>query len=380
MTIATISDLRPLAKRRLPRFVFDYLDGGAGDEKGMQRNLHAFDEILLKPRMLVNVEERDFSTTLMGRKWSLPFGTAPIGFCNLMCPNGERAVALAARAANIPCILSTSGTTSMEKYRAYAPENAWYQLYVSRVREIADDLVKRADDTGYETLVVTVDIPVAARRSRDIRNNFSVALRVTPKFVWELVSHPAWSIATLKGGIPRFENMERYTTLTGAKPVAGFVSSQISGRFDWDELKKLRDRWKRKLVVKGLLSGEDAVKARDLGVDAVVVSNHGGRQIESLPAPIDVIGEIRAAVGPEYPLILDSGIRSGEHVLKALAAGADFVLLGRAVMYAIAALGPKGAQFAIELLRDEMSRAAAQIGYTDIASLKAAAPIIRRGK
>jgi isopentenyl diphosphate isomerase/L-lactate dehydrogenase-like FMN-dependent dehydrogenase len=380
MAIATISDLRPLAKRRLPRFVFDYLDGAAGDEKGMQRNQEAFDDILLKPRMLVDVEDRDFSTTLMGKRWSLPFGTAPIGFCNLMCPGGEKAVALAAREANIPCVLSTSGTTSMETYRDYAPENAWYQLYVSRVREIADDLVKRADDTGYETLVVTVDIPVAARRTRDIRNNFSVALKVTPKFVWELVSHPAWSFETLKAGIPRFENMERYTKLTGAKPVAGFVSSQISGRFNWDELKKLRDRWKRKLVVKGLLTAEDTLKARDLGCDAVVISNHGGRQIESLAAPIDVIGEIRAAVGPNYPLILDSGIRSGEHILKALAAGADFVLLGRAMMFGISALGPKGAKIVIEMLRDEMSRAAAQIGYTDVASLKAAAPIIRRGK
>ena len=256
----------------------------------------------------------------------------------------------------------------MEKYRDYAPENAWYQLYVSKVKEIADDLVKRADDSGYETLVVTVDIPVAARRTRDIRNNFSVALKISPKFVWELVSHPTWSFSTLKHGIPRFENMERYTTQTGAKPVAGFVSSQISGRFNWDELKKLRDRWKRKLVVKGLLSAEDAVKARDMGIDAVV--------IESLPAPIDVIGEVRAAVGPSYPLILDSGIRSGEHILKALAAGADFVLLGRAMMFGIAGLGPDGARTVIDMLRDETSRAMAQLGYTDIASWKAAAPII----
>jgi isopentenyl diphosphate isomerase/L-lactate dehydrogenase-like FMN-dependent dehydrogenase len=378
MAIATISDLRLPAKRRLPSFVFDYLDGGAGDEAGLTRNISAFDDILLKPRMLIDVEERDLSTTLMGHKWSLPFGTAPIGFCNLMCPGGEKAIATAAKEAGIPCILSTSGTTAMEDYKKYAPENAWYQLYVSRVREIADDLVKRADEAGYETLVVTVDIPVAARRPRDIRNSFNVALRVTPKFVWELVSHPAWSLETLKAGIPRFENMERYTTQTGAKPVAGFVSSQISGRFNWAELKKLRDRWKRKLVVKGLLSAEDAVKARDLGCDAVVISNHGGRQIESLPAPVDLIGEIRAAVGPAFPLILDSGIRSGEHMVKALAAGADFILIGRAMMFSVSALGTSGAKFAIEILRDEMSRCMAQIGYTDIASLKAAAPILRR--
>jgi len=378
MPIATISDLRLPAKRRLPSFVFDYLDGGAGNESGLQRNISAFDDIQLKPRMLTNIEERDLSTTLMGRKWSLPFGTAPIGFCNLMCPGAEQAIARAAVEANIPCILSTAGTTSLEKFKEFAPENAWFQLYVSRVLEIADDLVKRADEAEYETLVVTVDIPISARRPRDIRNNFSVALSVTPRFVWELVSHPAWSLATLMAGIPRFENMERYTSETAAKPVAGFVSSQISGKFDWDALKKLRDRWKRKLVVKGLLSTEDSVKARNMGCDAIVISNHGGRQLESLPSPIDVISEIRAAVGPKFPLILDSGIRSGEHIVKALAAGADFILIGRAMMFSVSALGVSGAKTAIEILSDEFSRCLAQIGYTDIGSLKAAAPIIRR--
>ncbi len=378
MPFATISDLRLPAKRRLPSFVFDYLDGGAGNESALHRNIAAFDDVQFRPRMLTNIEERDLSTTLMDRKWSLPFGTAPIGFCNLMCPGAEEAIARAAVEANIPCTLSTAGTTSLEKFKKFAPQNAWFQLYVSRVTEIADDLVKRADDADYETLVVTVDIPIAARRPRDIRNNFNVALRVTPKLVWELVSHPAWSFATLKAGIPRFENMERYTSEKAAKPVAGFVSSQISGKFDWDALKKLRDRWKRKLVVKGLLSAEDSVKARDTGCDAVIISNHGGRQLESLPAPIDIISEIRAAVGPKFPLILDSGVRSGEHIVKALAAGADFILIGRAIMFAVSALGTAGAKTAIEILSDELSRCMAQIGYTDIAQLKAAAPIIRK--
>lgn len=378
MPIATISDLRLPAKRRLPSFVFDYLDGGAGNETGMQRNISAFDDLQLKPQMLTNIEERDLSTTLLGRKWSLPFGTAPIGFCNLMCPGAEEAIARVAVERGFPCTLSTAGTTSLERFKELAPENAWFQLYVSRVDEIASDLVKRADDAKYETLVVTVDIPISARRPRDIRNNFSVALSVTPRFVWELVTHPAWSLATLKAGIPRFENMERYTAATAAKPVAGFVSSQISGKFDWDALKKLRDRWKRKLIVKGLLSAEDSIRARDMGCDAVIISNHGGRQLESLSAPIDIISEIRAAVGAKYPLILDSGVRSGEHIVKALAAGADFILIGRAMMFAVSALGTAGARMAVDILTDELSRCMAQIGYTDIASMKAAAPILRR--
>jgi (S)-mandelate dehydrogenase len=377
MNIATISDLRAPAKRRLPSFVFDYLDGGAGTEAGMQRNTSAFDEIRLKPRMLVNIEERDLSTTLFGRRWSLPFGTAPIGFCNLMCPGAEEAIARAAVEAGIPCTLSTAGTTSLEDYARFAPQNAWFQLYVSRFDEITNDIVDRTDRAGYEALVVTVDIPLSARRPRDLRNNFSVALKVSPKFVWELVSHPSWSLATVSAGIPKFENMERYMKATGTKQVAGFVSSQVSGSFDWDALKRLRDRWKRRFIVKGLLAAEDAVRARDLGCDGVVISNHGGRQLDSLPTPIEVIAEIRVAVGPKFPLILDSGIRSGEHIAKALAAGADFCLVGRAMMYAVSALGTRGAKLAIEILGDELSRTLAQIGYIDIASLKAAAPIIK---
>jgi (S)-mandelate dehydrogenase len=377
MNIATISDLRAPAKRRLPSFVFDYLDGGAGTEAGMHRNTAAFDEIRFKPRMLVNIEKRDLSTNLFGRRWSLPFGTAPIGFCNLMCPGAEQAIAQAALEAGIPCTLSTAGTTALEDYVRFAPQNAWFQLYVSRFDNITHDIIDRADRSGYETLVVTVDIPLAARRPRDLRNNFSVALKISPKFVWELVSHPTWSFATLSAGIPKFETMQRYMEAAGTKAVAGFVSSQVSGSFDWDALKRLRDGWKRRFVVKGLLSAEDAVRARDLGCDGIVVSNHGGRQLDSLPAPIEVVSEIRAAVGEKFPLILDSGIRSGEHIAKALAAGADFCLVGRAVMYAVSALGKRGAKVAIDLLADEISRTLAQIGYTDIGSLKAASPLIR---
>ena len=379
MIIASVADFRTLAKRRLPKFVFDYMDGGAGSEAGIRRNEDAFDEIQLTPRMLVNVEQRDLSTNLFGKKWALPFGTAPIGLGNIMWPGAEESVARACATAGIPYSLSTPASTTLERIAEVAPGNCWFQLYVSRSQEMIDDLVVRAERAGYETMLVTVDVPTAPRRLRDLRNNFSLPFRFTPRTLYELVTHPRWSLATLKAGVPRFANMERYATATGPQTVAWFMSSQVTGRFNWDDMKRLRERWKRKLVIKGLLSAEDALKAREIGCDGVVISNHGGRQLASLPASIDVLPEIRAAVGPGFPLLVDSGVRSGEHIVKALAAGADFVLVGRAMMYAVAALGAAGPKSSIDLLSDEMSRCMAQIGYTDIASLKAAAPIYRRG-
>jgi isopentenyl diphosphate isomerase/L-lactate dehydrogenase-like FMN-dependent dehydrogenase len=329
--------------------------------------------------MLINVERRDFSTTLFGKKWALPFGTAPIGLGNVMWPGAEEMIACACVAAGIPYSLSTPASTTLERIAEVAPGNCWFQLYVSRSQEMIDDLVLRAERAGYETMLVTVDVPTAPRRLRDIRNNFSLPFRFTPRTVYELVAHPQWSLATLKAGVPRFANMERYATATGPQTVAGFMSSQVTGRFNWDDMKRLRERWKRKLVIKGLLSPADALKAREIGCDGIVISNHGGRQLASLPATIDVLPEIRAVVGPGFPLLIDSGVRSGEHIVKALAAGADFVLVGRAMMYAVAGLGATGPKTSIDLLTDEMSRCLAQIGYTDIQSLKAEAPIYRRG-
>jgi isopentenyl diphosphate isomerase/L-lactate dehydrogenase-like FMN-dependent dehydrogenase len=378
MIYASVSDFRARAQRRLPRFAFDYLDGGAGDEAGIRRNIEAFDRIELVPRMLVNVERRDLSTTLFGRTWAAPFGTAPIGVGNLMWPRAEETIAREAVAFGIPYTISTPACTTLERIREVAGENAWFQLYVGRAEEMVQGLVGRAEAAGYDFMFVTVDVPVPPRRLRDIRNNFTMPFAWTPRVIYELVTHPAWSLGTLATGRPRFANMERYAPTGAAQPLARYMSSQVTGRFDWDELKRLRDRWRGRLVPKGLLAVDDVVRAKEIGCDAVVISNHGGRQLASLPASIDVLPEIRAAVGGDFPLLLDSGIRSGEHIVKALAAGADFVLIGRAMMYAVAALGARGPKAVLELLRAEMLNCLGQIGYTDIASLKAAAPIRRR--
>jgi len=362
----------------MPKFAFDYLDGGAGDELGIRRNIEAFDELMLRPRMLVNIEHRNLAATLFGRKWSLPFGTAPIGVGNLMWPRAEETIARAALDADIPYTISTPACTTLERIREIAGANAWFQLYVGRAEEMVQGLVSRAEAAGYDVLLVTVDVPVPPRRLRDIRNNFTMPFAWTPWVIYQLVTHPEWSLRTLAAGRPRFANMERYAPTGRAQPIARYMSSQVTGTFDWGELKKLRDRWKGKLVPKGLLTAEDALKAKEMGCDGVVVSNHGGRQLGSLPASIEMLPEVRKAVGPDFPLILDSGIRSGEHIVKALASGADFVLLGRAMMYAVAGLGREGPKTLIELLTAEMLNVLGQIGYTDINSLKANPPVMRR--
>jgi isopentenyl diphosphate isomerase/L-lactate dehydrogenase-like FMN-dependent dehydrogenase len=377
MIFASVADFRARARRRMPKFAFDYMDGGAGDEAGLRRNEAAFDAVQLVPRMLINVEKRELSTNLFGRAWGAPFGTAPIGLGNLIWPRAEATIARACVAANLPYSLSTPACTTLEDIAKIAGPNAWFQLYVGRAEEMVNDLVARAERAGYDVMLVTVDVPIAPLRHRDIRNRFSVPFRMTPRLVWELVSHPAWSLSTLAAGRPRFANMERYAGVTRYQTVTQYMSSQVTGRFNWDDLKRLRDRWPRRLVVKGLLSVDDALRAWEIGCDGIVISNHGGRQLASLPATIDMLPEIRAAVGPVFPLIVDSGVRSGEHIVKAIAAGADFVLIGRAMMYAVGALGAAGPKAAIDLLTDEISRTMAQIGYTDVASLKAAAPIRR---
>lgn len=379
MKPVVVSDFRKLAKRRLPGFVFDYMDGGAGTEAGIRRNEAAFDDLVFRPRYLVNTEHRDLSTELFGKRWSAPFGTAPIGMANIVWAGSDEAVARAAVKTGIPYTNSTAGSTTLERIKDVAGENAWFMLYPGRAEEVIADLVERADAAGYDLMMVTVDVPLQSKRPREIRNGWKNPFRVTPNVLLSLAAHPAWSMATFSAGIPELANMEKYTSKGAVAEQAKYFGGDTTGRFDWDRLKAVRDRWPRRMLIKGMQTAEDVLKARDYGVDGVVISNHGGRQSDGLPAPIDVLPEIRSAVGPDYPLLLDGGIRSGDHIVKALARGADFVLCGRAIMYAAAALGPAGGKAAMDMLIDEMSRCMGQIGYTDIASLKAAAPIARRG-
>ena len=297
-----IDGLREQARRRIPRFAFDFLDGGAGNETGLARNRAAFEHMGLLPRAMIDVEGRSIAATFFGRRWDAPFGIAPIGMGNLIWPGADAMVAAAARDANIPYVLSTAGTTSMEVIASIAPEHAWFQLYVGKSQVIVDDLISRADRAGFEVLVVTVDVPAPGRRLRDQRNGLRLPLR--PSAVWgiELATHPVWSLATLRKGPPRFANLEPYAASNAsAASLATLMAEQSSGRLDRSLLSEIRRRWPRRLVIKGILSPQDAMIARDLGADAVIVSNHGGRQLDGAPASLEALPAIRREVGPQFP-------------------------------------------------------------------------------
>ena len=368
----TIDRLRSCAKARMPRFAFDFIDGGAGTEMGLAENEAALRRVKLVQRVLAGCESRGMETELLGRRYALPFGMAPIGMASITWPGAERGMARAAAKANIPYILSTAGCLSIEDAAVDAGESFWFQLYAGRDQAMVDSLVDRADEAGASTLVLTVDVPVGSKRLRDLDNGFMLPLRPSLKMAGDLVSHPAWSLATLQAGPPRFANMERYTKVgAGAKSLAEVMSSQSSAHIDWKFLEGLRKRWPRKLVVKGVMHPGDARQILGAGVDAIAISNHGGRQLDCSPAPIDMLPLVRAAVGPDATVIMDGGIRGGEDIAKALVLGADFVLLGRAVCYGVGALGPEqGPTEVIRILADELSRTLAMLGCDDVSGLK----------
>jgi len=369
--LVSFDDAREKARRRMPRFAFDFIDGGAGTETGLGRNRAAFINRILEPRALINVDgDLSTRTRFLGKSWAAPYGVAPVGLAGLAWPGIDRFLARAAEQAGVPYCASTPSTAKLEDLHDCAPNSGWFQLYVGSSQEIVDDLIERARIAGYDTLIVTADVPRPGKRRRDLRNQFALPLKITPRFIWELASHPRWSLGVLRHGAPRFANLERYAE-PGASTtsLASLMAKQSSGRLDWDLLADIRSKWPGKLILKGILSPQDAQRAASEGVDAIVVSNHGGRQLDGAPATLDALGPIRDAVGPDFPLIVDGGIRSGEDVLKALMAGADFVLMGRAFLYSVAAIGQDGAAEAFTMLQAELTNAMAQTGVRDIVDI-----------
>lgn len=366
-----IADLRLVARRRLPRVVFDYIDGAVEDERGLAHNRAAFDRIRIVPRYLVDTGTRDLSTTLFGRRYALPFGVGPTGLANLAWPNADSAMARAAADADIPYVLSTAGTTSIETIMDVAPDHGWFQLYMPKEPEARADLVRRAHAAGAHALMVTVDVPASSKRERDLRNGFMLPLRPSLSLALDGATHPGWSMKLFRHGMPNFENLKPYST-PGAKvaTLAGYISSQLTGSVTWDMIDEIRKAWKRPLLIKGIQSVEDAKLAVEHGVDGIVISNHGGRQLDAAPAPIEVLPAIHAEVGGKIMIGLDSGVRRGADIAKALALGADYVFIGRATFYGVGAAGPAGAAKAIEFLRDELDRCLAQIGCPTVEGLR----------
>ena len=296
-TYRSIQELRDRAHRRVPKIAFDYLEGGAGSEANITRNRSAFDDIILVPEYLRDVSQIDRSVEVFGKTYSAPIGIAPVGLSNLIWPNLDVSLAAMAREANIPYVLSAAGTSSIETMADIAGDNLWFQLYVSKQDEISLDLIRRSREAGLEVLVVTVDIPVPSLRLRDIRNGFTLPFRMTPRTILDIAAHPGWAIGTLRAGAPRFENMVPYMKeAAGDQSLAAAMAMQNTSKLDADHLKRLRDAWPGKMAIKGVMSPATAKASVEVGLDGIIVSNHGGRQLDSAPATIDVVQDIANAL------------------------------------------------------------------------------------
>ncbi|MDG1936249.1 MAG: alpha-hydroxy acid oxidase [Paracoccaceae bacterium] len=358
MKIHCSEDAQRIAERRLPNIIFGFVEGGTGREVGMNHNMSAFDKIKLQPRVLKNIDPRVMRTTFLNQSFDVPFGIAPMGMCNIVHPNADRIMAKSAVKHKMPLGLSTAASSLVEDVYQWAPESAWFQLYVLPPIEHTMALVDRVKNCGYKTLVLTVDTPQVSRRVRDLRSGFSVDFKIGLRQFIDFATHPAWSLRMLKAGRPGPANFP--------KDGAQFDRNASRALANWAFLEKLRDLWPHNLIVKGVTSFSDAQRIQKLGINAIYVSNHGGRQLDSVPAAIDILPQIRRAVGPDYPLIMDSGVRSGEDILKALVLGANFVMLGRPVLFAVAAGGAHGLDSLIEGLKYDLSTGMAQIGLKDI--------------
>ena len=373
MKYPRLRDLEPVARRRIPPFIFAYLDSGTGHDVTKAANSARYEQMTLTPQFLRGRVDPDTSVSLLGRTYAAPFGVAPVGLSSTIWPGAERILAAAAKAHGFPYTLSTVAGESIERVAAVGGDMAWFQLYAPHDRDIGFDLMRRARESGVETLVVTADVPAPSRRERMRIAGAPLGSRgnsmYSPAVLLQAASRPNWALRMLANGGPRFRNMEPYADRSPELPITKFIGSQLNGGLDWEYLDAIRDRWPGKLLLKGILHGQDAERAVRQGCDGLVVSNHAGRQLDAAPHPLDQLPHIRAAVGDKLPLIVDSGIRSGLDVAKAIASGADFVLLGRAFMYAVAALGNRGGEHAAAILFEELRDVMAQLGVATIGEL-----------
>ena len=370
--VVSIADLRSRARRRLPKIVFDYLDGAAEGEVTLAANRRAFEAVTFRPRQAVEVPRPDLRTSLLGFDLSLPALLAPVGYCRLMHPDGEIAAARAAGAAGTIYILSTVSGHSLEDVKAATTGPAWYQLYLIGGRDAAEGAIDRARVAGYSMLVITIDTPVVGMRERDARNGtqelLSGGLLSKAPFLPQLLAHPAWLAGFLRdGGLRPLPNI--VVPGRGGFTLADTRGSMSRAVFSWQDLRWIRGVWRGPIIIKGVLTGDDARRAVDEGAVAVVVSNHGGRQLDSVAATMDVLPEITAAVNGQAEVLLDSGIRRGSDIIKALCLGARAVLMGRVYAYGLAAAGEAGVTRAIEIIREDLERTLKLIGCQSTAEL-----------
>ena len=371
--LPAVKDYRALARRRLTRFAFDYLDGGAEDGHTLARNLAAWQAVLFRPRALQDVTHVDPGIKLFGRAQAVPMLVGPTGLNGLYWPRAEEALARAARDAGVPFVLSTASTSLLEDVRAASDGELWLQLYVQRDRRIAESMMARARAANFHALMLTVDTMVHGTRDHDVRNGFRLPVPWTPRLMADLVTHPRWCYRMLRqGGSPQLVNLARSSGLSAdLQQQAATLSRQMDMSLTWNDLDWVRRQWAGPVIVKGILCADDARRALEHGAQGIVVSNHGGRQLESAPSPLERLPEIVEAAGPRMHVFVDGGVRRGSDIAKALALGARAVLLGRAPLYGLAARGPRGAAEVLAILRGEFETTLRLLGVTSAARLDA---------
>ncbi|MEK6217443.1 MAG: alpha-hydroxy-acid oxidizing protein [Boseongicola sp.] len=363
-----ISDLRARARRRVPHFVFEYLDSATGIEDQHRRNQDALRSVHLMPSILEGAFAPDLTTSFLGRDYPLPFGCAPVGMSGIMWPGAEKIIASGCAAAGIPYSMSNVATVVPETLTPHIGDQGWFQLYMPHDKGIRSDMLRRARDAGFTHLILTVDVPVDSRRERQRRANLTIPPKVNLAMFWSMMLHPSWTLGTLHEGIPSLKFCEDYVDQSSEFNSVAHAGHVIRGQPSWSDIDELRAEWDGPFVVKGVQKPEDAVRLMAAGVDAIWISNHTGRQFDGGPACLEALPRIRDAV-PDAPIVYDSGITGGVDILRALALGADFVMLGRAFHYAVGALAQRGVPHLIHILTDDMQLAMGNIGARTLKNL-----------
>ena len=367
----SVPDLRARAKRKIPKFAFEYLDGGCNDDVNLKKNTDRIRAVELKPKYLVDYTPPSLKTKLFGHTYDAPFGISPVGLQGLMWPKSPEILARAAFDHNIPFILSTVTTASIEKITEITEGNAWFQLYHPAEEQVTKDILKRAEVAGCPVLIILADVPSFGYRPRDIRNGLSMPPKMTLINIINAVKRPHWALQTLIHGQPSFEVLKPYMSKNlNLNQLAKFMDATFSGRLNEEKIKKIRDVWKGKLVLKGAESAHDVEKAHQLGLDGVIISNHGGRQVDVGQATIDSLKDIAPLYKDKLTVMMDSGIRGGADVARVMASGADFSFLGRTFMYGVSALGKKGGHHTIAMLKTQLTQVMEQLSCAQIDDLQ----------
>ena len=359
---ACVADLKKRAKRRIPKFAFDYIEGGCNSELAVKNNREALDGVFLRPEYMQTYSKPELGIELFGKQYSAPFGIAPLGLTGLVWPDASAMHARAAYKANIPFVLSTVSTISIEEAAKNAKDNFWFQLYPPADEEILDDMLDRLRKAGCQNLVVTVDVPTPSRRISAIKSGLAVPPKITVKSILESAIRPQWSLSTVIAGLPQFATLRPYIKdAKNIEDIATFIRVTLRDVVDESSLKTLRKKWQGNLIVKGISHVDDAIAVKDLGADGIIVSNHGGRQLDASLPPAETLSEIADVVGADLTVMADSGVETGVDIARYLALGAECVFAGRAFLYGVAAHGDLGAEHSIDLLRDELEQVMSQV-------------------